>query len=41
VENTSGRSLFLDKIVWMDDWPTVAGGTPSIEADVPEWYISL
>jgi arabinan endo-1,5-alpha-L-arabinosidase len=31
VENTSGRSLFLDKIVWVDDWPTVIGGLPSVE----------
>ena len=30
-----GRNLFLDKIVWVDDWPTVEGGTPSLEADVP------
>lgn len=35
VENARGRRLFLDKIVWVDNWPTVAGGTPSIEADVP------
>ena len=35
VENSRGRRLFLDKIVWVDDWPTVEGGTPSIEADIP------
>ena len=35
VESPRGRRLFMDKIVWVDDWPTVAGGTPSIEADVP------
>ena len=35
VVNQSGRRLFLDKIVWVDNWPTVAGGTPSIEADAP------
>ncbi len=35
VDNMSGRSLFLDKIVWIDDWPTVTGDSPSIEADVP------
>jgi len=38
VDNPQGRfhrQLFLDKIDWVDDWPTVAGGSPSIEADVP------
>jgi arabinan endo-1,5-alpha-L-arabinosidase len=35
VENTSGRSLFLDKIEWVDGWPSVAGGSPSVEADAP------
>ena len=35
VENPSGRRLFLDKIVWVDNWPTIAGGTPSVEADIP------
>jgi beta-xylosidase len=35
VENTNGRSLFLDRITWTDDWPEVAGGTPSIEAEAP------
>jgi arabinan endo-1,5-alpha-L-arabinosidase len=35
VDAPRGRRLFLDKIVWEDDWPTIAGGTPSIEADVP------
>lgn len=35
VENTSGRSLFLDKIDWIDDWPVVAGDSPSIEAEKP------
>ena len=35
VDNPRGRRLFLDKIVWIDDFPTIAGGTPSIEADAP------
>ena len=35
VENPRGRRLFLDKIVWVDDWPTIAGSTPSLEADAP------
>jgi arabinan endo-1,5-alpha-L-arabinosidase len=35
VENTKGRSLFLDKITWIDGWPTVAGNSPSIEAEAP------
>lgn len=35
VENTSGRSLLLDKIIWVNDWPTVTGDSPSIEADKP------
>lgn len=37
VDNTSGRSLFLDKIDWIDEWPSVATGSPSIEAAVPEF----
>jgi arabinan endo-1,5-alpha-L-arabinosidase len=35
VERGTGRHLFLDKIVWENDWPTVAGGTPSIETEIP------
>lgn len=37
------RFLFLDKIVWIDDWPTVEGGggapagTPSIEYKMPKF----
>jgi arabinan endo-1,5-alpha-L-arabinosidase len=30
-----GRKLLIDKIVWVNDWPTVAGGTASIEANAP------
>ena len=29
------RQVMMDKIVWIDDWPTIAGGTPSIEAFGP------
>jgi len=35
VENPRGRRLFLDKVVWVNDWPTVSDGTPSIEFDKP------
>ncbi|MDR2146523.1 MAG: family 43 glycosylhydrolase [Tannerella sp.] len=35
VDAPRGRKLFLDKIVWMDDWPAIAGAVPSGEADVP------
>ena len=35
VDSPRGRRLLLDKIIWVNDWPTVAGGSPSIEADVP------
>jgi arabinan endo-1,5-alpha-L-arabinosidase len=35
VPNGNDRCLLLDKITWVDDWPTVSGGTPSIESEVP------
>jgi len=35
VANTTGRSLLMDKIIWTDDWPSVAGDSPSIEAEAP------
>ncbi len=35
VENTSGRSLFLDKISWDNDWPAVKTNSPSMEEEVP------
>ena len=35
VTDPRGRKLLTDKIVWVDDWPTVAGGAPSLEADAP------
>ena len=37
MENTKGRSLFLDRIRWIGDWPTVAGDSPSIEAKKPDF----
>ena len=38
MENTQGRSLLLDKIVWIDEWPTVESNSPSIEADAPVFF---
>ncbi len=35
VDNTSGRSLFLDKVTWENDWPAVKGNQPSLEAESP------
>ncbi|GHT59887.1 arabinan endo-1,5-alpha-L-arabinosidase [Bacteroidia bacterium] len=37
VENTGGRNLFLDKVLWINGWPTVATDSPSLEAKVPEF----
>lgn len=34
-DEPSGRSLFLDRIQWIDGWPVVATNSPSIEASVP------
>jgi arabinan endo-1,5-alpha-L-arabinosidase len=33
----AGRLLCMDKIVWTDGWPAVAGLEPSNEAAVPRW----
>jgi arabinan endo-1,5-alpha-L-arabinosidase len=33
-----GRLLLLDKIVWENDWPTVAGGSPSTTAEKPVFF---
>ena len=30
-----GRVLMLDKIQWINDWPSVADGTPSLLSDKP------
>jgi len=35
VTDPRGRKLLMDKIVWIDEWPTVAGGSPSLETDAP------
>jgi arabinan endo-1,5-alpha-L-arabinosidase len=35
VSDGAGRLLFLDKIVWENDWPSVKGGSPSIIAESP------
>ncbi len=35
VENTRGRSLFLDRVGWEDGWPVVATQSPSLEDAVP------
>ena len=32
-----GRVLFLDKIIWDDNWPTVANGTPSSVSPIPKF----
>lgn len=31
----TGRHLFLDKVEWVDNWPVVSGGSPSIIASSP------
>lgn len=33
-----GRLTLLDKIVWTDGWPSIAGGVPSRKADAPVIY---
>lgn len=34
--NPQGRRLFLDEVKWAEDgWPTIKGGSPSVEADAP------
>ncbi|MGM9789637.1 MAG: family 43 glycosylhydrolase [Candidatus Cryptobacteroides sp.] len=35
VENPDGRVLMLDRIVWNDGWPEVAGNCPSVTAEAP------
>ncbi|GHU63588.1 arabinan endo-1,5-alpha-L-arabinosidase [Bacteroidia bacterium] len=37
-EPEKGRVLLLDKIVWVNDWPTVAGGVPALKAKAPVFY---
>ena len=35
VDNPKGRVLLMDKVSWVNNWPYVAGGTPSLEAGKP------
>lgn len=35
VANPQGRVLLLDKVEWKSNWPSVKGGSPSIEAEKP------
>ena len=35
VENPSGRVLFLDQVKWVDGWPVISDGSPSLSADRP------
>lgn len=35
VANPQGRVLLLDKVEWKSGWPSVKGGSPSIEAEKP------
>lgn len=35
-KNPGGRVLMMDKVSWKDGWPSVAGNSPSIEAERPE-----
>ena len=35
-KNPGGRVLMMDKVNWKDGWPSVAGSSPSIEAERPE-----
>ncbi len=35
VESPSGRVLMLDQVRWVDGWPVVEGGSPSLEAPAP------
>ena len=34
-QNPSGRVLMLDRILWQNGWPVVAGNTPSSEHETP------
>ena len=34
-DSPRGRKLLLDRIEWIDGWPTVAGGKPSVKAAAP------
>jgi arabinan endo-1,5-alpha-L-arabinosidase len=34
-EDAGGRQLLMSQIIWENDWPSVAGGTPALKADAP------
>jgi arabinan endo-1,5-alpha-L-arabinosidase len=31
----AGRQLLMSQIIWENDWPSVAGGSPAVKADAP------
>lgn len=35
VDQPSGRILLLDEVKWVDGWPAIGNGTPSLTADKP------
>ena len=35
VENPEGRILMMDRVEWVDGWPVVKNGSPSIKAEAP------
>jgi arabinan endo-1,5-alpha-L-arabinosidase len=35
MDNNNGRNVFLDKVAWVNDWPSIGDGSPSTEADIP------
>jgi len=37
VEKPKGRVLMMDKVKWNNDWPYIEGGSPSFEAEKPEF----
>jgi arabinan endo-1,5-alpha-L-arabinosidase len=34
-EDADGRQLLMSRIIWENDWPSVAGGSPALKADAP------
>jgi arabinan endo-1,5-alpha-L-arabinosidase len=41
VSDGKGRLLFLDKIVWKNDWPEIESSSPSINAEKPVFITSF
>lgn len=37
VANPDGRVLMLDKIDWIDGWPSVEGNSPSVKSEKPRF----